>query len=61
VIGLDVTGREDDAGVDGRRAALHRRGERDRRRAPSGADLDPPIFPSANVSSLRSSKPSVPT
>src|SRR6266581_8141280 len=42
MVGIYVGGREDDAGVDGCRAALHRRGERDRCRASGGDDLDPP-------------------
>jgi hypothetical protein len=61
VVGLDVAGRDDDAGVDGCRAALPWV-------ARSTIAVDPPagatsiqrIFPSANVSSERSSNPSVP-
>jgi hypothetical protein len=45
VIGFDVARREDDPGVDGRGAALHRRRERDRRRAAGRNDLDPPHLP----------------
>src|SRR6266568_426789 len=45
VVGIDVGGREDDPGVDGRRTAIHRRGERDRCRAPGRDDLDPPHLP----------------
>jgi hypothetical protein len=45
VVGLDVAGRDDDAGVDGCRAAFHRRRNRDRSGSLCGRDLDPPLLP----------------
>src|SRR5437764_12906204 len=45
VVGLDVVGRDDDPAVDGGRAALHRRRQRDGGRGALRGDLDPLHLP----------------
>ena len=45
MIGLDIAGRDHDAGVDGGRASLHRWRDRDRGVPARRNDLDPPHLP----------------